>query len=113
MSRNMNSYNPLNNPLLRDVERLSPKAQLCLCVGYDDEGWEAWEGFSALEIVTIGELSWRIQGFTLDDEVVVSPHGLNHHPAVRWMTVHPAAIRKQKDEYAILHRDGIVEFAEA
>lgn len=74
------------NPLLRDYDRLSPAQSLDLIVGYDDEGWAIYQGFGLGQIVAsqVGN-TYKVIGFTLDNEIIVKPYGLGHDPAIKSM----------------------------
>lgn len=104
------NVNPLDNPLLREVERLSPATSLDLVVDYDDEDWPVYRSFSVGDIVISerGDL-YRVQGFTLDDLVLTKPHGLGHNPLTMLVTFYPAGLSHPQDEgYGYRHRDGLV-----
>lgn len=86
-------FDPRNNPLLRDVDRVSPATELTLVVDYDDEGWGVWKTFSVGMVAAIelgyGDL-WQVVGFTLDNEVLVRPYGLGATTLVTLVCVKPS-----------------------
>jgi len=106
------NFSPLTNPLLRGYDRVSPAISLDFVVGYDSEGWPVYRAFSVGNIVVNerGELL-KVQGFTLDNEVLVSVHGLGHPAGISGYSYRPEGLEHLKTPDGDLrHRDGLVAF---
>lgn len=82
------------NPLLRDADRVSPAQALDLVVSYDNEDWGVYQCFAVGQIVvSLSGNLYKIIGFSLDNEVFAKPYGLNHDPAIRFVTFQAAGLR--------------------
>lgn len=104
---------PRHNPLLRDVENVSPALELSLVVEYDAEGWEVRECFRVGAVVSsLNGRLYRIIGFSYDDTVFVSPHGLGHEAGVSSVEFKAAGLRNLTGEAVELlrHKHGLVSF---
>jgi len=112
----MNSNtDPRNNPLLREVERVSPATSLTLVTGYDEDGRAVDTIFRVGDlVVNMRRDTFRIMGFTLDNLVVCKPYGLDADPAVVTVLydVERAGLRHvpSADEFTS-HVNGLVIFA--
>lgn len=104
---------PRNNPLLREIERVSPATSLTLGVGqYDEDGWEIMYIFAVGSIVTNtrGD-ALRIMGFTLDDLVICQPYGLGSDPAIKTILYRAAGlVIVPEAEEGLAHVNGLISF---
>ena len=103
---------PLNNPLLREIERLSPAEDLTLPVGYDSDGWSVYECFVVGDIVVSRHngLAYRVQGFTLDNLLLLKPHGLGHCETTLLVFGIAEGFPHPPREETWRHPQGLVEF---
>lgn len=111
-SSSLRFADPRQNPALRGFERISPALSLDLTVGFDSEGWPEFRCFSVGDIVVSanGNL-YKIAGFSLDNAVFVTPHGLGLHRAILAVEFKPEGLAHlPKEAYTPFHKNGLVGF---
>ena len=105
-----------NNPLLRDIPNLSPVTATDIVIGYGEDGFADWRIVRIGDLVTddSGSRIYRVIGFDRDNQVILTPHGLNHDPAVMTITAtgFGMTILNPEPETVLRHSDGFVEFEE-
>lgn len=55
--------------------------------------------------------AYRVQGFTLNNHLIVTEHGLDRTPAVVSMEIGTEGLTFPAVEYTVRHAAGLVEFA--
>ena len=114
MTTPMNLQDPRNNPLLREIERVSPALELCLYCGEfetDADGivWELPQMYAvgAVMVSKAGNL-YRIVGFTLDNLVIAQPHGLGHDSSISTVVFKPEGLHYPKAAETLRHKDSLI-----
>jgi len=101
----------MNAGLLFPDHRVSPAQALDLPVSVDAEGWEVYRTFRVGDIVVSGTGQlYRVQGFTRDNTVLVTQHGLGADPAITGLEFLAAGLDHPKAQNVMIHRDGLIQF---
>lgn len=107
-----NALSPLANPLLREVENVSPAMSLDLVVSFttDEDGsqWPVYRTYFVGAIMVASGKLYRVEGFTRDNLVIVAPHGLGHDPLVRTMLFRYEGLDYPPTEEVLLHKDCLI-----
>lgn len=92
---------------------VSPAETLDIVVGYDEDGFENFRTFSAGDVVVNSSgLLFRVWGFTVDNLVIVRPHGLGHHPAFSSAVYMAVGLEHPTPAYmGQRHKDGLITLA--
>jgi hypothetical protein len=110
-----NALSPLANPLLREVENVSPAMSLDLVVGFtteeDGSQWPVYRTYfvGALMVDSHSRQLWRVLGFTRDNHVIAAPHGF-HVGALRvaFATFSHEGLDYPPCEEVLQHRDSLL-----
>jgi hypothetical protein len=109
-----NALSPLVNPLLREVANVSPAMSLDLVVSFttDEDGsqWPVYRTYfvGAVMLSVHSRQLWRVEGFTRDNLVIVSPHGLAHGKGITTVVFRHEGLDYPPCEEVLQHRDSLL-----
>lgn len=109
-----NAISPLANPLLREVANVSPAMSLDLVVASEvDEDGYSWPVFrtyfvGAVMLSVHSRQLWRVEGFTRDNQVIVSPHGLAHGKGITTVVFRYEGLDYPPCEEVLQHKDSLL-----